>query len=60
MLLTAMAVTCGVIDHILEDKYYPKQAPWMIGADQSDDNPNINGLITAIFALITFVSIMRA
>ncbi|OCB86698.1 phospholipid-translocating P-type ATPase [Sanghuangporus baumii] len=58
MILAAMAVACGVVDHILEKRYYPKGAPWLIGDNQSDDNPNINGLITAIFALITFQNIV--
>ena len=45
-----MAVTCGVVDSILEQRYYPLGAPWLYGADDSDDNPRINGLLTAIFA----------
>lgn len=50
-----MAVTCGIVDHVLEEQYYPKGAPWLVGDNQSNDNPRINGLITAIFALITYV-----
>lgn len=51
-----MAVVCGVVDHILETRYFPRDAPWLFEDNRSSDNPNINGLITAIFALITFVT----
>ena len=50
-----MAVVCGVVDSILEKRDFPRGAPWLFADDQSSDNPRINGLITAIFALITFV-----
>lgn len=49
-----MAVACGIVDHILEARDFPRGAPWLVGDTQSDDNPNINGLTTAIFALITY------
>lgn len=53
MLLAVMSVVCGIVDSILERHFYPEQAPWLIGDNQSDDNPSINGLITWAFALIT-------
>ncbi|EJD02206.1 phospholipid-translocating P-type ATPase [Fomitiporia mediterranea MF3/22] len=58
LLLAGMAVACGIVDHILEARYFGTGAPWLVGDNHSDDNPNINGLITAIFALITFQNIV--
>ncbi|KAG8955493.1 hypothetical protein FRC03_011207 [Tulasnella sp. 419] len=57
-ILAAMAVVCAIVDAVLETKYYPKQAPWMYGADRSDDNPRINGIITFANALITFQNVI--
>jgi len=51
-----MAVACGIVDSALEHHYYPLGAPWLYGADQPDNNPSINGLITFCFALITYVA----
>lgn len=51
-----MAIACAIVDSILEHYYYRRDAPWMYGADRSDDNPSINGLVTWAFALITYVS----
>ena len=53
-----MGITCGAVDAALEQKYFPLGAPWLYGDTQSDDNPHINGLITAIFGLITFQNII--
>ncbi|TRM59263.1 hypothetical protein BD626DRAFT_508757 [Schizophyllum amplum] len=53
-LLGVMSVVCGIVDSVLEQKYYPLGAPWLYGDDQNDDNPSINGLITWAFALLTF------
>ena len=50
-----MAVVCGVVDSVLEHRYFPRGAPWLFGETLSDDNPSINGLITFVFALITYV-----
>ncbi|KAF5390158.1 hypothetical protein D9757_002920 [Collybiopsis confluens] len=58
VLLAAMAVVCAIVDSILEKRDYPAGAPWLYGADQSDDNPSVNGLITWAFALITFQNIV--
>ena len=55
-LLGIMALVCGIVDSILEHHYYPKQAPWLFRDNRSGDNPSINGLITFLFALITFVT----
>ena len=43
---------------MLEQRNYPLGAPWLYGDNLSDDNPRINGLITAVFALITFQNIV--
>jgi phospholipid-translocating ATPase len=56
VLLIIMAVVCGIIDTILEHHYYPRQAPWLFDDNRSGDNPSINGLITFLFALITYVA----
>ncbi|KAI0636462.1 phospholipid-translocating P-type ATPase [Trametes polyzona] len=58
LILAAMAIACGIVDSLLEQHYYPLDAPWLYGDTQSDDNPKINGLITWAFALITFQNIV--
>jgi phospholipid-translocating ATPase len=60
ILLTTMAVVCGIIDSILEHHYYPRQAPWLFRDNRSGDNPSVNGLITLLFAFITFVAYRHA
>ncbi|RPD56361.1 phospholipid-translocating P-type ATPase [Lentinus tigrinus ALCF2SS1-7] len=58
LILAIMAIVCGIVDAVLEQRYFPMGAPWLYGDTQSDDNPRINGLITAVFALITFQNIV--
>ncbi|KAI0823535.1 phospholipid-translocating P-type ATPase [Trametes gibbosa] len=58
LLLAAMATACGIVDAVLEQHYFPLDAPWLYGDTQSDDNPRINGLITWVYALITFQNIV--
>ncbi|KAH8117016.1 phospholipid-translocating P-type ATPase [Phellopilus nigrolimitatus] len=58
VLLAVMAIICGVVDSILETRDYPLGAPWLVGDTQPNDNPKINGVITAVFALITFQNIV--
>ncbi|CAL1705702.1 unnamed protein product [Somion occarium] len=58
ILLAMAAVACGVVDAILEQRNYPRGAPWLFGATLNDDNPKINGLVTWAFALITFQNIV--
>ena len=60
VILGIMAVVCGVIDSVLEHHYYPRQAPWLFNDNRKFDNPSINGLITLLFALITFVTCRHA
>ncbi|KZT27329.1 phospholipid-translocating ATPase [Neolentinus lepideus HHB14362 ss-1] len=57
-ILAVMAVVCGIVDAVLEQKYYPLNAPWLYDDNRSDDNPHINGLVTWAFALITFQNIV--
>ncbi|KAL4247497.1 Phospholipid-transporting ATPase [Abortiporus biennis] len=57
-LLATMAVVLGIVDAVLEQRDYPKGAPWLYGDTQSDDNTHINGLVTWAFALITFQNIV--
>ena len=56
ILLALMATTCGVVDSVLEHRYYPESAPWLYDDNRPGNNPSINGLITFCFALITYVS----
>ena len=56
VLLGIMAAVCGVIDSVLEHHYFPRQAPWLFDDNRSGDNPSMNGLITLLFAFITFVT----
>ncbi|KAI0256565.1 phospholipid-translocating P-type ATPase [Lactifluus subvellereus] len=58
VLLTVMAVACGIVDTILEHHYYPKQAPWLFRDNRGGDNPSINGVITLAFAFITFQNVI--
>uniref|UniRef100_A0A0W0FFE3 Phospholipid-transporting ATPase n=1 Tax=Moniliophthora roreri TaxID=221103 RepID=A0A0W0FFE3_MONRR len=58
LLLACMAVACGIVDSILEQRFYDDGALWLYGANRSDDNPRINGLVTWAFALITFQNIV--
>ncbi|KAI0958077.1 hypothetical protein AcW1_006256 [Taiwanofungus camphoratus] len=57
-ILGIMSIVCGIADAVLEQRYYPRGAPWLYADDQSDNNPHINGLITWAFALITFQNII--
>ncbi|KAJ2928030.1 hypothetical protein H1R20_g9061, partial [Candolleomyces eurysporus] len=57
-IIAAVAVVCAIADSMLQVKYFELNAPWLYGADQSDDNPRINGLITWAFALLTFQDIV--
>ncbi|KAG5643214.1 hypothetical protein DXG03_001334 [Asterophora parasitica] len=58
IILALMAVTCAIVDSVLEHRYYPMEAPWLYNDNQSNDNPSINGLVTWAFALITFQNIV--
>ncbi|OSD08296.1 phospholipid-translocating P-type ATPase [Trametes coccinea BRFM310] len=58
IILAAMAVACGIVDAVLEQRDFPRGAPWLYGDTQDDDNPHINGLVTWAFALITFQNII--
>jgi phospholipid-translocating ATPase len=53
-----MATACGIVDSVLESRYYPRGALWLYNDNLSDDNPSINGLVTWAFALITFQNIV--
>ncbi|KAK7038221.1 phospholipid-transporting ATPase [Favolaschia claudopus] len=58
ILLACMAVACGIVDSILEQRDYPEGAPWLYNDNRPSDNPKINGLVTWAFALITFQNIV--
>ncbi|KAK7034734.1 hypothetical protein VNI00_012141 [Paramarasmius palmivorus] len=49
---------CAIVDSFLEKEYYPLDAPWLLFADESDDNPEINGLITFCYGLLTFQALV--
>ncbi|GAA5978440.1 hypothetical protein JCM10908_004356 [Rhodotorula pacifica] len=57
-LLALMTMMCAIVDHFLEKSQYPEGAYWLYGDNRSDDNPNINGLITWANALIAFQNIV--
>ncbi|KAF9818947.1 hypothetical protein IEO21_02361 [Rhodonia placenta] len=57
-ILAAMAVACAIADAVLEQRYYPRGAPWLYLDNQGDDNTHVNGIITWAFALITFQNII--
>lgn len=56
VLLGIMAIVCGIVDAVLEHRDQPSGALWLYADDRQGDNPSINGLITFVFALITYVS----
>lgn len=58
LILFLIAVVCGVADSVLQQHYYPLEAPWLYGATLPDNNPKINGLVTWAFALLTFQDIV--
>lgn len=58
VILAAIAVVCAIVDHVNEVKWDRQQAYWMLFADTSGDNPNINGLVTFANAFITFQNIV--
>ncbi|KAH9950331.1 phospholipid-translocating P-type ATPase [Amylocystis lapponica] len=58
VILAAMAIVCGIVDAVLEQRYYPRNAPWTYADDQGNNNPHVNGVITWAFALITFQNII--
>lgn len=57
-ILATMAVVCGIADSQIERVKYPEGAPWLYNDNEANDNPEINGLITWAFALITFQNIV--
>ncbi|KAF8630454.1 hypothetical protein AX17_005431 [Amanita inopinata Kibby_2008] len=57
-LLALMALVCAIVDAVLEQHYYPLRAPWLYDDNQSDNNPQINGLITFFYAILTFQDIV--
>ncbi|GAA6027010.1 hypothetical protein JCM8097_006037 [Rhodosporidiobolus ruineniae] len=57
-LLALMTVMCALADHYIQVDKYPKGAPWLFNDNRSDDNPNINGIITWANALIAFQNIV--
>ena len=54
LVLACMAITCAVVDAILEIRGINQSKYWLFSDDHKDDNPHINGLITFANALITF------
>ncbi|KAF8582656.1 phospholipid-translocating P-type ATPase [Ramaria rubella] len=58
ILLAIMAVVCGIVDALIEQKKYPESAPWLYDDNRSSDNPQINGLVTWANAFITFQNII--
>ncbi|GAA5851367.1 hypothetical protein JCM9279_001119 [Rhodotorula babjevae] len=57
-LLALMTIMCALADHYIQVEKTPEGAYWLYGNDRSDDNPNINGVITWANALIAFQNIV--
>lgn len=57
-ILGLIAMVCAIVDHFNEVRWYNQDAYWMLFADTSGDNPNINGLVTFANAFITFQNIV--
>lgn len=57
-ILGFIAMVCAIVDHFNEVRWYRENAYWMLYADTSGDNPNINGLVTFANAFITFQNIV--
>ncbi|WWC67489.1 uncharacterized protein I206_101397 [Kwoniella pini CBS 10737] len=57
-LLALIAMVCAIVDHVNEVNWNKEQAYWMLYADTSGDNPNVNGIITFLNAFITFQNIV--
>jgi len=52
-ILAVLAIVCAIADSILEHRFSPLGAPWLFLDNRPDDNPQINGLVTWAFALLT-------
>ncbi|CAK5275664.1 unnamed protein product [Mycena citricolor] len=57
-IMCALAVACAIGNSVLEHHYASRNAPWLYGDNIPGDNPSINGLITFIFAFLTFQTIV--
>ncbi|KAG6902242.1 hypothetical protein C0995_002614 [Termitomyces sp. Mi166 len=57
-ILGVLATVDAIADSLSEVKYFPLDAPWLYGDTQSDDNPRINGLVTWVYSLLTFQTII--
>lgn len=57
-LLAVVAVVCCIVNYTNEKRWNDQQAYWELFADQSDDNPSFNALITFLNAFITFQNIV--
>lgn len=58
LILAAMAIGCAIADARIENYYFDRTAYWEFYAIFSDDNPNLNGLVTFGNSLITFQNIV--
>lgn len=56
--LGLIAMVCAVVDHILEKRWVKRETYWTLWDDRPGDNPNVNGIITFLNALITFQNII--
>ena len=53
VILAVLAIVCAIADSILERRYFRLNAPWLFLDDQPGNNPQIDGLVTWAFALLT-------
>ncbi|KZT35488.1 phospholipid-translocating P-type ATPase [Sistotremastrum suecicum HHB10207 ss-3] len=57
-LLAVMAVACAIAEYFIDRGKTHHGAPWTFDENRSDDNPQINGLVTWANALITFQNVI--
>lgn len=58
LVLGLMSMVCAIVDHLQEKVWYREDAYWTLYDDRPGDNPNVNGIITFLNALITFQNII--
>ena len=58
LLLFVMCTMCAIVEHYIELDKSPEGAPWLYGNNRSDDNPQINAVITFVNAALAFQNIV--
>ena len=53
-IICIIGIICAIADSHMEQYYRDRLAYWQYMNGQNDDNPNVNGVITFFYSLITF------